>query len=47
MQNSIHKFRQSSRFLRNLVCLKIKNFDEHQLPYGLIFFAEILHTFPA
>ena len=25
---------------------KIENFDELQLPQSLIFFAEILHTFP-
>ena len=25
---------------------KIENFDDLQLPQGLIFFAELLHTFP-
>ena len=34
-------------FLRNqAICLKIKSFDELQLPQSLTFFAEILHTFP-
>ena len=39
-QNSIPKFRQSS------VISEKPGFDELQLPQSLIFFAEILHTFP-
>ena len=35
-------------FLRNqgLFVWKIGNFDELQLPYSSVFFAEVLHTFP-
>ena len=33
-------------FLRNQVfCLKIENFDEFQLSYSSMFFAETWHTF--
>ena len=48
MQNPLLKFRQSSIIFREnrLFARKIENFDELQLPKSLIFFAEILHTFP-
>ena len=45
MQNPIQKFRQSSIEARYFVW-KFENFDELQLPYSSIFFAETLHTFP-
>ena len=40
MQNAIQKFRQSS-----IVFEKLENFDEFQLSYSSIFFAETSHTF--
>ena len=48
MQNSIHKFRQSFIISDKPGYLseKLKTFDELQLPQSLIFFAEILNTFP-
>ena len=48
MQNPIPKSRHTSVISKKPVFFvwKIENFDELQLPKSLIFFAEILHTFP-
>ena len=47
MQNSIPKSRQTAIISNKpaFFVWKIENFDALQLPYSLIFFAEILHTF--
>ena len=47
MQNAIQKFKQSSIVFDKpgILSANLKNFDELQLSYGLIFFAEISHTF--
>ena len=47
MQNPIEKFGQFYCF-RETRCFvwKFENFDELQLPYNSIFFAETSHTFP-
>ena len=43
MQNPIPKFRQSPISWENrLFVWKIENFDELQLPEGLVYFAEVL-----
>ena len=44
MQNTLQKFRQSSIVFEKPGILS-ENFDELQLSYSLIFFAETLHTF--
>ena len=48
MQNPKQKFRQSSVFFRETRCFvwKYENFDELQLPYSSIFFAETSRTIP-
>ena len=48
MQNSTLQFRQSSIISKKPSYLnkKLKNFDELQLPYSLIIFAEIWSSFP-
>ena len=45
MQNPVQKFRQSFTVFEKPGILS-ENFDELQLPYSSIFFAETLHTFP-
>ena len=46
MQNIVQKFRQSSTgFEKPGISLKFENFDELQLSYSSIFFAETSHTF--
>ena len=44
MQNTLQKFRQSSIVFEKPGILS-ENFDELQLSYSLIFFAETLHVF--
>ena len=44
MQNTLQKFRQSSIVFEKPGILS-ENFDELQLSYSLIFFAETFHTF--
>ena len=44
MQNTLQKFRQSSIVFEKPGILS-ENFDELQLSYSLIFFAETSHTF--
>ena len=47
MQNPIQDLGKTLLFSRNQVfCLEIENFDELQLPYSAISFAEIAHRFP-
>ena len=47
MQNPIQNFRQSSVVFEKpgILSENLKTFDELQLPYSSIFFAETLHTF--
>ena len=47
MQNPIPKLRQTSIIFEKpgFFSEKIVNFDELQLPWSLLFFAEILQTF--
>ena len=47
MQNPIQKFKQSSIVFEKpgIFFLKIEKFDEHQLPYSSIFFAETSHMY--
>ena len=47
MQNLIPKLSQKSIISKkpDVFVRKIENFDELQLPWSLIFFAEILHMF--
>ena len=47
MQNPIQNFRQSSVIFEKpgILSENLKTFDELQLPYSSIFFAETSHTF--
>ena len=47
MQNPIQNFRQSSVVFEKpgILSENLKTFDELQLPYSSIFFAETSHTF--
>ena len=47
MQNPIQKFRQNSIVFEKpgILSENFENFDELQLPYSSIFFAETLRTF--
>ena len=48
MLNPEQKFRKSYIVLEkpDILSENLRNFDELQLPYGSIFFAETSHTFP-
>ena len=47
MQNPIQKLDKALLFSRNQVfCLKNRKFERAPTPIKLIFFVEILHTFP-
>ena len=45
MQNTKQKFRQGFIVFEKSCIWKFENFDELQLPYSSIFFAETSHTF--